>query len=173
MLVAGLSARRAAAAARTGADSVGQLAGDVLVHDASRSWRRSAVGQRLVQARRLGVDQVRLQLAGVAAEQRVRQRAVAPVEAGEMEPHEQPGHRVEQTARGSARARVVMNSVRYGQRRLEEARDQHARDAALADRRAQHARGRPASDRGQASPLEPSEQVVLALRASAGSSLSA
>ena len=58
--------------------------------------RALPVGQPRVQLAGLGVDEVGGERAGVAAEQRVRQRAVAPVEAGQVQPDEQPGQRVEQ-----------------------------------------------------------------------------
>ena len=51
----------------------------------------------------LGVDQVRRQRAGVEQEQRVRQRAVAPHEAGQVQPGEQLDHRVEQLGRWAGR----------------------------------------------------------------------
>ena len=62
----------------------------------SRSCCALAVGQPRVQLAGLGVDEVGGQRAGVAAEQRVRQRAVAPEEPGEVQPDEQAGQRVEQ-----------------------------------------------------------------------------
>ena len=62
----------------------------------SRSiWRCPSVSA-LVALARLDVDDVRLQRAGVAAEQGVRQRAVAPEEAGQVEPHEQADEGVEE-----------------------------------------------------------------------------
>ena len=74
---------------------VEQLAGDVLGRDLDVVLALPG-GQPRVQLAGLGVDQVGGERAGVAAEQRVRQRAVAPVETGEVQADEQPGQRVEQ-----------------------------------------------------------------------------
>ena len=52
----------------------------------------------------LGIDEERLDLVAVAAEQGIGQRAVAPEDTGAMEVDEQPGHRVEQPAAVRARA---------------------------------------------------------------------
>jgi hypothetical protein len=49
-----------------------------------------------VELARLRVDEIRGEGARVAAEERVRERAVAPEEAAEMEPDEQLGAGVEQ-----------------------------------------------------------------------------
>ena len=53
---------------------------------------------------RLGVDEERLDLVAVAAEERVRERAIAPVHAGPMEIDEQPRHGVEEPIAIRARA---------------------------------------------------------------------
>ena len=53
---------------------------------------------------RLGIHEERLDLVAVTAEQRVRERAVAPVHAGPMEIDEQPRHGVEQPVAIRARA---------------------------------------------------------------------
>ncbi len=71
----------------------------------------------------LGVDEVGGERAGVAAEERVRERAVAPEEAADVQPREQLGERVQQMRaqvgeRGAAEERAV------GKRVLEVARDQ-------------------------------------------------
>src|SRR5436305_4514551 len=47
------------------------------------------VGEPLVQLARLGIDEIRGERAGIAAEERVRERAVSPEEAGEMQADEQ------------------------------------------------------------------------------------
>jgi hypothetical protein len=79
-----------------------------------------------VQLSGLGVDQVCGQCAGIAAKQRVRQRAVAPVEAGEVNTHEQLGERVEQPAVQVGQAPSgEQRSV--GQRERQVLRDQHRR----------------------------------------------
>ena len=90
-----------------------QLAGEVLLGDVEVVLPL-AVGQPLVQLARLGVDEVRGERAGVAPEERVRERAVAPEEAGEVQPDEQ----LRRARRGStARAPAASGgrgSARYG-----------------------------------------------------------
>ena len=54
------------------------------------------VGEGRVPLDGLGVDQVGGHGAGVRAEERVRQRRVAPEDAVEVQPHEQPDHRVDE-----------------------------------------------------------------------------
>jgi hypothetical protein len=54
----------------------------------------------------LGVDQVRLQGAGVGPEQGVGQRAVAPEEPGQVQPGQQLDQRVDEPVGGRAAARV-------------------------------------------------------------------
>ena len=66
------------------------LGGDLEVHLAL------AIGERRVPLRRLDVDDERRQRTGVAAEQRVRQRAVAPEEPGQVKAYEQPDEGVEE-----------------------------------------------------------------------------
>ena len=61
---------------------------------------------------RLGVDEERLDLVAVAAEERVRERAVAPVHAGPMEIDEQPRHGVEEPVAIWARAQRERSSRR-------------------------------------------------------------
>ncbi len=58
--------------------------------------RPLAVAESVVPLGRLDVDDVRRDLAGITAKQRVRQRAVTPEEPGEVEPHQQPDQRIEQ-----------------------------------------------------------------------------
>jgi len=55
-------------------------------------------GQRVMQLAGLGVDEVRGERPRIAAEQRVRQRHVAPEEAGDVQPREQHHHGVDQAA---------------------------------------------------------------------------
>src|SRR5205823_10047915 len=73
-------------AAQLGLDVV-ELAGDVLLRD-HEVVPALAVGERRVQLAGLRVDEVRGELAGVAAEERIRKRAVTPEEAAEVEPDE-------------------------------------------------------------------------------------
>ena len=74
---------------------VGQPECDVLDEDIE-VVATLAVGQARVDLAGLGIDEERLDLVAVAAEQRVRERAVAPEHARPMEVDEQPRHRVEQ-----------------------------------------------------------------------------
>ena len=76
---------------------VGQPAGHVLDQDLE-IHRPLALGQDGVDLARLGVHQERLQRLAITAEEGVRERAVAPVDAGGVELDEQAGHRVEQPA---------------------------------------------------------------------------
>ena len=69
---------------------VGELARDVLLRD-QQVVPPLAVREARVQLAGLGVDEVRGQRAGVAAEERVRERAVAPEEAAQVEADEQLG----------------------------------------------------------------------------------
>ncbi len=57
-----------------------------------------AGGQRVMQLAGLGVDEVRGERPRIAAEQRVRQRHVAPEEADDVQPREQYHHGVDQAA---------------------------------------------------------------------------
>ena len=84
---------------------VEQLAGDLLTGQRDVVLAHP-VRQRLLDLAGLGVDHVRGQRAGVEPEQRVRQRAVAPVEADEVQPYEQLDQRVEQPVRRLVTARV-------------------------------------------------------------------
>ena len=82
---------------------VGQAEGDVLDEDLEVVVPL-AVGQGRVDLARLGVDEVRLDPVAVAPEQRVRERAVAPVDAAPMEVDEEQRHRVEEAVAMDARA---------------------------------------------------------------------
>ena len=62
----------------------------------SRSYARWPSDRRRMDLARLGVDEIRLDLVAVAPEQRVRERAVAPVDAGPVEVDQERRHRVEQ-----------------------------------------------------------------------------
>ena len=71
----------------------------------------------------LRVDEVGGEGAGIAAEQRVRERAVTPVETGGVQPNEQCGQRVEQ-APGRVRAQGRGEQRAVGQRELQVPGDQ-------------------------------------------------
>ena len=62
--------------------------------------RPLAVGQAGLQLPGLGVDEIGRERPGVAPEQRVRQRAVPPEEAAQMEPDQQHGQGIQQPGKG-------------------------------------------------------------------------
>ena len=72
----------------------------------------------------LGIDEIGRERAGVAAEERVRERAVAPEEAREMDPDEQLGERVEQAV-AQIRHAGPAEQAAVRQREVEVPRDQH------------------------------------------------
>ncbi len=117
--------------------------------------------ERLVQGTGLDIDDVGGEGARVTAEQRVRQRHVAPVEALQMQPHQQHGERVEQ-ALGGVLARDLAEHGPVGEGELQMAGDQHGvqRLAGAARATGDHGEG---LDRGDADPAEHLERVVLAL----------
>ena len=90
----GLLRPQLAVPAELGLD-VGELAGDVLLGD-HEVVGPLPVREARVQLARLGVDEVGRERARIAAEERVRERAVAPEEAAEVEADEQLRARVEQ-----------------------------------------------------------------------------
>ena len=67
---------------------IGQPEADVLDEDVEVE-QALAVGQARMDLARLGIDEVGLDLVAVAPEERVRERAVAPVDAGPVEIDEQ------------------------------------------------------------------------------------
>ena len=107
---------------------------------------------------RLGVDEVGGKRARVPPEERVRERAVAPEEPGEVQAGEQVRERVEQLVAqvGHAGAGAAEEHP-VGERELEVARDQHAVQAV-------RAAAYPADhlDHGHRFLAEPAEQPVLA-----------
>ena len=90
----GLLARRLERPARLGGHVL-ELAGEVLLCDL-QVMLTLAIREGLVQLARLRVHEVRRERAGVAAEERVRKRAVPPEEPREVEAHEQLCAGVEQ-----------------------------------------------------------------------------
>src|SRR5439155_4575619 len=116
-----------------------------------------AVREVGVQLARLRVDDVRGERAGVSAEERVRQRAVAPEEASEVQPHHELGERVEEPAAQVGQAATgEERPVREGE--LEVAGDQDGVEVGAAARD-------DADDlhRGDRLVLEVPQQPVLAL----------
>jgi hypothetical protein len=132
-----------------------QLAGEVLLRD-RQIVGALPVGETLVQLARLRVDEVGGERAGVAAEERVRQRAVAPEEAGEVQPDEQLGERGANRGLGSGQ-RLAAEDQPVRKRELEVARDEDVRQVVAlrddADR----------LDRGDLAVGELAEQAVLAV----------
>ena len=112
-----------ALASQLGLD-VGELAREVLLGDL-QVVPALAVRERRVQLAGLGVDEVGGERARVAPEEGVRERAVAPEEAAEMQAHEQLGARVEEPPAqvGDAAAR---EEGAERERVVEVARDQDA-----------------------------------------------
>ena len=105
---------------------VEQAAGDVLGGDVEVHLPL-AVGERRVALRRLDVDDERRQRTGVAAEQRVRQRAVAPEEPGQVEADEQPDEGVEEALAEIRDAQAAARQQRaVRQRVVEVAGDEQA-----------------------------------------------
>ena len=135
---------------------VGQPEADVLDEDVEVVGALP-VRQRGMDLARLGVDEIGLDLVAVAAEQRVRERAVAPEHARPVEVDEQRRHRVEQPVAirarapaGSASAGAGTGSSRPGIRSSRMA-------ASPVGRIGQADRG----DRRQPRRLEPAEHVEL------------
>ena len=92
---------RVVAALRSG--EVGQAEGDVLPEDLEVVFPL-AVRQGRVDLAGLGIDEVGLDAVAVPAEERVGERAVAPVDAAAVEVDEEPGHGVEEPIAITARA---------------------------------------------------------------------
>ena len=81
---------------------VGEAEGDVLDEDV-QVVGALPVRERRVDLARLGVDEVGRERVAVAPEERVGQRAVAPVDAGPVEVDEEPGHGIEEAVAVAAR----------------------------------------------------------------------
>ena len=78
-----------------------------------RSCAALPVAQLRMEIARLGIDQVGRERAGIAPEERVGERAVAPEEAREVDAHEQLGERVEQAV-AQVGTPGPLKSRRYG-----------------------------------------------------------
>jgi hypothetical protein len=142
---------------RTFVADVEQLAVEVRLRELE-VVRALALGELFVQLRGLRVDQVRRQLPGVAAKERVRERAVAPEEPGQVQAHEQLRERVEQE-RQRRREHSAREHEPVGERVLEVAGDQNRLVA-----RAPLARHADGLDRRHPDLAERAQQPVLALR---------
>ncbi len=110
-----------------------------------------------------GVDRIGLQLAGVAAKERIGERAIAPIEPGQVQAHEQAGHRVEQPLAVALEA-LVHEERAVGQGAVEVARDEHAVVFACAG--GAHPRVASRDHRRQPPVLHSTQQRILALRQS-------
>ena len=95
----------------------------MLTRAISRSCSRWPSDSVCVQLAGLGVHEVGGERAGVAAEQGVGQRDVAPVEAGQVQPDQQHGQGVDQPGRG-VRAQRLAEQRAVGQRELQVPGDQ-------------------------------------------------
>ncbi len=87
-----------------------------------------ARAQLAVQVTRLRVDEVGREGLGVASEERVGQRHVAPVEADEVQAHEQHGEGVDEPGRG-VRLECLAEERAVGQRELQVLGDEHGLEA--------------------------------------------
>ena len=103
---------------------VEQLAGDVDAGDLEVVLALAVREAARVELAGLGVDEVGGEGAGVAPEQRVRERDVAPVEADDVQAHEQQRERVDE-ARGGVGSQRLRVERAVGQRELEVAGDEH------------------------------------------------
>src|SRR5215470_4806053 len=104
-----------------------------------------------------------IELAGVAAEQRVRQRAVAPEEAAQVKPDQKPRHRVEEPL-PVALEPLVHEERAVGQRALEERGDERAGLERRAVARDDGARVAGRLHRRETPVLHPAEEHVLSRR---------
>ena len=117
--------------------------------------------ERVVQVARLGVDEVRGERLGVAPEQRVREGHVTPVEADEVQAHEQHRERVDE-ARGGVGLQRLAEQRAVRQRELQVLGDEHGLERLAVRVRAarDHADGLDARDVDAA---QGAQQLVLAV----------
>ena len=138
---------------------VHQLAGDVDPGDL-QVVLALAGAERRAQLAGLGVDEVCGEGAGVAAEQGVRERDVAPPEAGQVQPDQQHRERVDEPLRRVGPQRLAVERA-VGQRVLQ-VPGQEARVERLALGRDPAADDAERLDAGQVHPLEVAQHGVLA-----------
>lgn len=119
-------------------------------------------GELLVQGAGLDVDEVGGEGPGVAAEERVGQGDVAPVEAFQVQAHQQHRERVEQ-AMGGVRAGDLAEHGPVGERELQMARDQDGIQLLARFRGASGDHGE-GLHRGDLQAAQHPQHVVLALR---------
>ena len=116
---------------------VEQLAEDVLLGDLEVVLPLALRERRLPLAR-LGVDEVGGERAGVAAHEHVRERAVAPVEARQVQPDEEVGDALRDAAE-RAGDELARDHEAAREREVEVARDQHVPGARRARGRSRRA----------------------------------
>ena len=109
---------------RPPACEVHQLAGDVDAGDLEVVLALAVGEAAVVELAGLGVDEVGGEGAGVAAEEGVRERHVAPEEADDVQAHEQHGERVDEPGRGVG-PQALREQRAVGQRELQVAGDEH------------------------------------------------
>ena len=104
------------------------------------SYSRMLVGQAGLELAGLGVDEVRREPAGAAAEQHVGQRHVAPVEVGQVQPDQQHDQRVDQRGQVVG-GQAVREEAAVGQREAQVLGQQRGRQllAVLVDPAGDHA----------------------------------
>ena len=125
----------------------------MLTRAMSRSCSRWPSVSVCVQLAGLGVDEVCRERAGVAPEQGVGQRHVAPPEAGEVQPDEQHGQRVDEALRGVGPQRLAEQRA-VGQRELQVPGDQARRRGASPSAALPAADHAERLDAGQVEPVE-------------------
>ena len=140
---------------------VEQLAGDVDPGDLEVVLALAVGEPALVELAGLGVDEVGRERAGVAAEQRVRERHVAPEEPHDVQPHEQHRERVDEAGRGVGPKRLREQRP-VGQREPQVPRDEHGlqRVALVVGAVGDHGDGIDARD---VEALQRAQHLVLAL----------
>ena len=139
---------------------VHDLAGDVGAGDVEVVLALTAGEAALVQLAGLGVDEVGGERAGVAPEQRVRQRDVAPEEPDVVQPHEQHREGVDE-ARGGVGTQHLREQRAVGERELEVGGDEGGGERLALGIRASGDDG-DALDARRVQAREVAEHVVLA-----------
>ncbi len=134
----------------------------MFVRARSTSYERWPGEKLAVQVARLRVHEERRERLGVAPEQRVGERHVAPVEAHEVQAHEQHGERVDEARRG-VRAQRLAEQRAVRERELQVLRDEDGLEPlavrVLAPRDDSHRH-----DARHLEPPELAQQLVLAVR---------
>ena len=140
---------------------VHDLAGDVDARDVEVVLALTVREAALVQLAGLGVDEVGGERAGIAAEERVRQRHVAPEEADVVQAHEQHGERVDEAGRGVG-PQHLREQRAVGERELEVRGDERRPAAARPSASVRFGDHGDALDARDVEALQVAEHVVLA-----------